>query len=473
MNITLLNPRLKTWSPTVYVPVGLAYVAAALEQAGHCVAIADLNSHQISDKHLAKRLVGAEIIGITGMITEYAEVIRLAGLSKRVNPTAKVIIGGPLATTYTHEVLENSQADFVVVGEGEKTVVKLVEAIQQGCGITDMGGVAYKVDGSVRVAPPAKQIRDLDTIPYPARHLLDMSHYTQDHFRKFGITSFKVKSATMFSSRGCPYHCTFCFQDVWGNKWRGRSPNNIIGEMLQLNRQYGFNAFVFNDDTFVLNKQRVFDFCKKMIDIGLGFKWYCNGRVNLMTKEMLGTMAEAGCAGIGYGLESGNQQVLTSLGKGITLEQVEKVTRWTMDAGINVTGYFIIGSLGETRATITDTIHFARKLGLNFYAFAMLAPIIGTPMYQAAQEQGLLRDLRLEDWNFYASANLTKDCTRKDLESFNVQAFKEFTIRKRYGRYYLLNPMLWIDGFESLLFLAGKRDLRQLLRKAWGIVKKT
>ncbi len=256
---------------------------------------------------------------------------------------------------------------------------------------------------------------------------------------------------------------------MWGHKWRGRSPKNIIGEIMQLHEKWGFNAFVFNDDTFVMNSQRVFNFCKMVKDTG--FKWYCNGRVNLMTQEMLEVMADAGCVGVGYGLESGNQEVLDSLRKGITLEQVERVVGWTKRAGINVTGYFILGVLGETKETIRETIDFARKLNLDFYAVAMIAPIVGTPIYKMAQEQGLLQDIKLEDWNLHASANLTVDCTKRDLERFHTQTFKEFTIQKRYGRHYLMNPLLWLDGLKSVMFLAGKRDFRQLLKKAWGIAR--
>jgi radical SAM superfamily enzyme YgiQ (UPF0313 family) len=475
MKVVLINPKLSTWSPNVYLPLGLAYVASALERARHDVSIVDMNCKKITDDKLVSDLKSADMIGITGMITEYNEVVRLAGLSRGANKRAKIVFGGGLATTHTKEVLSASQADYAVIGEGEKTVVDLALSIEGGRNckdVKDIKGIAYKTDGVVNITPPVEQIEDLDTIAYPARYLLDMSRYTTHHFKSFGIKHLKVKSATLLSSRGCPYFCQFCYHGVWGHKWRGRSAENIIDEIKHLNERYGFNAFVFNDDTFVMNKQRVMDFCKLLLDTKLGVKWYANGRINLMSEEMLNAMAEAGCVGIGYGLESGNQAILDSIRKEIKLEDVVRVVRLTQKAGINITGYFMFGMMGETKANIRETIDFARGLGLNFYAFAMYAPIIGTPLYNTAQAQGLIKEVKLDDWSFHATANLTKDCTMRDLERFSEEAFREFTIQKRYGKVYLLNPILWFDGLKSLFFVMGKRNFRKMITKAWWVIRR-
>ena len=472
MNIVLLNPKLKTWSPNIYVPLGLAYIAASLEHAGYSVKITDLNSHKVSDSKLQEGLVGADVIGITGMVTEYQEVLRLTGIARGCNPKAKIILGGPLATTHTNKVLSTSQADCVVMGEGERTIVELVSAIEQGIDYSEVKGIAYKSDGLVNVSPVREPTKNLDDILYPARHLLDMNRYTTHHFKSFGMKVPRTESTTLISSRGCPFNCTFCHKDMWGYKWRSRSSDNIIGEIRQLNRDYGFNGFVFNDDTFVLNNERVKDFCNKLIDKKIDINWYCNGRVNLMAKELLELMYDAGCKGIAYGIESGNQEILDSIKKGITLEQVREVVEWTKEADIHITGYFMLGILGDTKATIGETVKFARELDLNFYGFAMTSPIIGTSMYTEAQKKGLIIENNLEDWSFHASVNLTKDCSKKELERLNEDVFREFTIQKRYGKYYLLNPFLWLNGLRSVVFLYGKRDYKELLRKVWGLIFK-
>ena len=320
MNIVLLNPKLKTWSPNIYVPLGLAYIAASLEHAGHSVKIIDLNSHKVSDSKLQEGLVGADVIGITGMVTEYQEVLRLTGIARGCNPKAKIILGGPLATTHTNKVLSTSQADCVVMGEGERTIVELVSAIEQGIDYSEVKGIAYKTDGVVNVSLVREPIKNLDDILYPARHLLDITRYTTHHFKSFGIKVAKTESTTMITSRGCPYKCSFCFHDVWGHKWRGRSPHDIIGEMIQLKAIYGFDGFVFNDDTFVIDKKRILKFCQELIGSGLNINWYCNGRVNLMSEEMIQAMSASGCKGIAYGIESGNQQILDSIKKDIAYE---------------------------------------------------------------------------------------------------------------------------------------------------------
>jgi len=191
-----------------------------------------------------------------------------------------------------------------------------------------------------------------------------------------------------------------------------------------------------------------------------------------MSKELLELMSASGCKGIAYGIESGNQQILDSIKKGITLEQTREVVKWTKEAGICCTGYFMLGILGDTKATIEGTIDFARELDLNFYGFAMTSPILGTTMYSEAQKQGLVTENDLEDWSFHASVNLTNDCTKEELERFNKDVFREFTIEKRYGKYYLLNPFLWLNGLRTVVFLQGKRGYRELLKKVWELIFK-
>jgi radical SAM superfamily enzyme YgiQ (UPF0313 family) len=367
--------------------------------------------------------------------------------------------------------MSDSKADYAVIGEGEKTVVELMVAIGNDIRLSNVKGIAYKSDGKVIINSPRDPILNLDTISYPARRLLDMNRYTTHHFKSFGLKlPYKVKSTTLISSRSCPYACTMCFRDVWGNKWRGRSPENIVGEIKLLNRD-GFNGFVFNDDTFVVDCKRAMGFCQQLIDSKLDVKWYCNGRVNLMDKEFLELMARSGCVGVAYGIESGNQAILDSIKKGITLEQIERVVKETKNAGIHVTGYFMLGILGDSKQTIQQTLDFARKLDLDFYGFTMTSPIEGTPMHKEAMDKGLIQYQDLSDWSFHSSVNLTTDCTNEELEQFNKAAFREFTIEKRYGKRYLRNPRLWFDGLRSVSFLTGKRGYSELLQKSWEVIK--
>ena len=409
------------------------------------------------------------------MITEYEEVLRLVDVVKNTKAGATVILGGPLATTLPQQLLQASRADFAVIGEGEKAVIDLVTAIEKGSGFNDIKSIAYRADGQIVVTESAEPIADLDSIPFPARHLLDMKRYIRNHFARFGfkVDGFaKIKSTNLISSRGCPYSCTFCFKQMWGHKWRGRSAENMVAEMETLYYTYGINGFFFNDDTFVLDKERVFKFCALLRQKELKIVWYCNGRINLMTQEMLKAMYSAGCRGIAYGLESGNQQILDSMKKNITLGQVRKVVQSTKEAGINITGYFMLGMLGETRATIQETMAFARELELDFYGFSLTTPMAGTELYDAAIKAGFKPEgtTPIGDWSLYVNANLTKDCSDADLAAFENAAFNEFFLQKRYGKYYFFNPGLLKEA-RVFLSLRNREQAKALARKGAGAMR--
>ena len=465
-HITLINPRYRVWSPSKWVPLGLGYIAAVLEKEGYAVEIIDLSMEKVNDRQLRRRVENADIVGITGIITEFQEVLRIAKLVKEARGNIKVILGGPLATTLPRELLGASRADFIVIGEGERTIVSLLSAINQNSDFANIKGIAYRDDGGIIVTGQPDHIADLDSIPFPSRHLLDMNRYLQNHFENVGvkIRGFgKIRSTNLITTRGCPFNCTFCFKDMWGPKWRARSPANIVEEVELLHRSYGVNGFFFNDDTFVLDSERVLKFCQLLKSKGLRVVWDCNGRVNLMTKDLLEAMYDAGCRGIAYGIESGNQRILDSIKKKITLEEIRKVVKWTRDAGIRVTGYFMLGLIGETKADIQQTLAFARELDLDHYGFSTVTPLPGTELYDTAAARGLIPgDLTtLNDWTFEANVNLTEDCSNEELAAFENRAFRELVL-KGFGKYYMLKPAFLKKAARVALSLRSKKEVKEL-----------
>ena len=471
MRITLINPRLKTWSPNVYPPLGLCYIAAALEKAGQEVDILDMNSQRVSDKALVRRIEQSPMVGIGGLVTEYNEVVRLAKVTKQADENKIVVLGGPLATTHSRELLVASGADVAVIGEGEQTIVELVGAIEQGSSKELIKGIVYRDGDRVVAHSPREPEMNLDSIPHPARHLLDMRRYSTHHFKTFGIKVPKMKSTTLISSRGCCFKCSFCC-DQYEHRWNARSPRDIVSEMQELRTGYDIRGFVFNDDTFVVNRKRVLDFCSLLKEELPDVVWYCNGRVNLMDEEMIRAMAKSGCAGIAYGIESGNQKILDSVHKQITLEQVERIVGLTKKYGIHVTGYFMLGILGDTKQTIQETLDFAEKLDLDFYGWGITSPIPGTEMYQRAVEMGLVDpNKKLEDWSFYTQMNLSKDCSHEELERYNNYAFKHFTMERRWGKHYLWNWRLEWEGIRTFVFLLRKRNVGILINKVITLLK--
>ena len=477
MKIILINPRLRAWSPNIWVPLGLTSIAAVLEKEGHTVEIIDMNEKKVNDNDLRIKLKkDVEVIGITGMITEYQKVLKIIDIAKEGFPDRKVILGGPLATTLPQQLLEQSKADFVVIGEGEKTTPALIQAIEHGSDIAETRGIAYKKGKQVLINEPVTPIENLDTLPFPARHLLDMDKYIKNHFKTYGyeIEGYdKIRSTNLISSRGCPYNCTFCFKDMWGYKWRGRSAENIIAEMELLNEKYKINGFFFNDDTFVLNNKRVFEFASLLKKSGLDVVWYCNGRVNLMQKDILKAMHESGCVCIAYGIESGNQSILNSMKKSITIDQTRKVVKWTKEIGINTIGCFMIGMLGETKEMIRDTINFAKELDLDFYSFSITTPLPGTELYREAMKKGLIQTdmTSLKGWDFDININLTKDCTDGDLRAFKYKAFKEFTLKKQFGKYYMINPIFLSNSLKIVMRLRNRNEIKEVIKNVSGIVK--
>lgn len=475
MHVVLINPRLRAWNPNVWVPLGLGYIAAVLEQEKHNVEIIDLNVVRMKDDDLQGRVKNTDVVGITGMITEYQEVLRLTNIIKKADEDIKVVLGGPLATTLPQELLQTSQADFIVIGEGERTIVDLVSAIEYGDHFSGIKGIAYRDDGRITITGPAEPIANLDAVPFPARHLLDMNRYLKNHFESFGlkIKEFgKIRSTNLITSRGCPYSCTFCFHGMWGYQWRARSPANMVEEMELLSKGYGVNGFFFNDDTFVLDRKRVLAFCHLLKTKGLDVVWYCNGRANLMHKELLMAMYDAGCRGIAYGIESGNQQILDSMKKNIPLEQVSSTVKWTKEAGIHVTGYFMLGMLGETKDTIRQTIALAKELALDFYGFSIATPLPGTELYSAALERGLIKkDLTsYQYWDSSVNVNLTQDCSDDELIRLENELFKEFTLKK-FGKYYFFNPIFLKEMAKVVLSLQSKSEAKGLARKTWEVIR--
>jgi len=182
-------------------------------------------------------------------------------------------------------------------------------------------------------------------------------------------------------------------------------------------------------------------------------------------------MYDAGCRGIAYGIESGNQQILDSMKKNITTDQVRRVVKWTKEAGINTTGYFMIGMLGETKATIRETMTLARELDLDFYGFSLTTPFAGTELYNSAIKAGFMPRGKtpLKDWSLYVNANLTQDCSDADLAAFENKAFREFYLKKRFGRYYFLNPNFLKEQTRLLLSLRNMEQAKALANKAKGV----
>ncbi len=377
MKVALISPK---WNQMVnsYPSLGLGYLAAVLERRGDEVRIFDFGldpRRPLEDEVHDVLAFRPDVIGLTAMTTSYHSAEEAMSLL-RAGTNAPMVLGGPHATVFPARTLQEQPAlDYLVFGEGEETMLELMEVIEGRRDPAAVAGLCYRRAGEVICNPARPLIRDLDALPFPARHLFQLERYPL--YAPDG-----GRMLTVLTSRGCPYNCSYCFKGIVGRTYRQRSPENLMQELKELIRTYGIRNFYFIDDLFTLDVKRLNVLLDMMIAEGLDIRWQCLARVDRVTPELLRKMAAAGCRQIHYGIESGNQEILDRVGKRITLEQVRQAVRWTAEAGIRSKGYFMLGLPGDTEETMEQTIQFAASLDLDDAMFSLTTPFPGTRLWE-------------------------------------------------------------------------------------------
>jgi len=267
----------------------------------------------------------------------------------------------------------------------------------------------------------------------------------------------------MITSRGCPYNCTFCDRSVFGSTYRARSATNVVDEMEMLVEKHGAKEIRFWDDTFNIDARRVVQICEEIRARGIDVPWTCLGRINRMNTEVLRAMAESGCWQVDYGIESGNQQLLDGIRKGLTLEMIRTVTKMTREAGIRMRGFFMLGLPGETQETMTQTIEFAKRLSLSAAVFHVTTPFPGTDLYKMVLESGEL-DLKAswDDYSIFsseASPYVPKGLTHETIKHYQTEAYHAFYMRLGF----VLRQVLGIRSLSDIRrYMTGLAVVRNL-----------
>ena len=422
MNTLLIYPPGKT--SFITPPLGLMYLGAYLKKAGHVPEILDFLLNKFDEDLLFEKVKKAELIGISAVTPLIANAIKLANLIKDKFPEKIIVLGGPHPTLLPKETLDSCKnIDYIVKGEGEERLNWLIEYLEGKRSKENLDGIYFKKNGGTIDLPQKSRLENLDLLLFPARELVPIEKYS-----KF-LESRKKPATTIITSRGCPYQCNFCFRGVFGNKWRFRSPENVVAEMEILIRKYGAKEIRLWDDTFNADTERVKEICRLIIKKKLKFSWTCLGRVNKADEEMFRLMRKAGCWQISYGIESGNEEILKSLNKGISKKMVEEAIKKTTDAGIQALGFFILGLPGETEITMRETIDFAKSLPLSVANFTIATPYPGTKLWFEAEKRGFLKDVsydkllvNLPDKLFYVPEGLTA----KKVQEYETKAYREF-----------------------------------------------
>ena len=434
MKILLISPPQNTRYPQP--PLGLAMLAAVLEKEGHSVRILDLTALGLSENAIPQ-IIQTErpaIAGITAMTSTINSALSMARMIKETDANVLVVLGGAHVSILPEETLQKNPAvDIIVRGEGEKTILELVEAIEKN--VHDFGnilGLTYRTEFGLKSNQLREPLLDLDELPFPAFHLLPQGKYRLHP--PFGRQS---PAMPIMISRGCPYSCIFCSKSVFGNKYRNNSPVYVVNQIRLLIEKFGIKEIKFYDDVFTLDKKWVMNICTEMKNQGICAPWTCETRVNLVDNELLRTMKTAGCYMIAYGVESGDQGILTEVGKNVTLKQIVKAFNLTHEAGIGTVGYFMLGTPNETPETINRTIEFAKELNPDFVQFSIATPFPGTELHRLAAEKGCLP----EDWDEYVYADLKSvknsafeisNITRQELGVWNRKAYASFYLRWGY-----------------------------------------
>lgn len=385
MKILMINPSSMSPEAKREYILGIPYLMSALKAEGYSDmrALNYFNMPWEETKDLTVKALDEfrpDVVLISCFTINRVSGVKTAQLAKDRNPAVKVVMGGMHPSFLYAQLLTHYPVDAVCVGEGEETIVELINAYSKKGALDGIKGLAFKKDGRVVFNGRRDFIKNIDTIPFPAHDI-----YADDIRR--------TRKAHIITSRGCPYGCQFCSTtEFWGRSWRGRSAKNVVDEIELLVKEYGIDFISFQDDEFTLQRKRTIDLCKEMLDRGVRIKWSCSTRVNTIDREQLDWMVKSGCVLVSLGIESGSPRILKEIGKKITPEQIIKAFDLLGEFGLSRGAYLMVGNPGESRETVNDTIKLIRRLRLDVPSVAVAEIYPGTKLFELARDGGFISE---------------------------------------------------------------------------------
>lgn len=438
-----------------YPPMGLAFLASALREKRYEPAIFDASIEKNPFLKLENiiKTGGFNIYGISFSSMTAEGAFKTAEIIKNADKNSIIIAGGYHPTVMTKETLANTNFDFVVHGEGEAALPELLEKIEKKeTDFEKLLGIAFRANGEIKINPSRPLIENLDTLPLPAYDLLKLNAYSSPSTTRKPYISY-------IRSRGCPFSCNFCgVQKMFTRRYRFESPEKTIKNIEELIRKFRVKEILFKDSEFVINKKSVIDFCDLLIQKKYNLIWGVNARADMVDSELLKKMKLAGCNQITYGLESGDQNILNSIGKNITLTQAREAVKITKDIGIKCVANFMLGNTGETADTINKTIKFAAELDPDYVVFNYLIAFPGSDVYDLAIKNNWFINGEPKNFTYESlKLNATK-ISAEELDKFLKKALVSFYLRPKYiiKRMAKLTPTEIKHNFLGLLAVAKK-----------------
>ena len=414
-------------------PVNLGYIAAALKEAGHEVRMLDLNVMDFGILPQIQKSFRPRLVGLTSMTSSIVNAMMIMNEVKSLDNEVITVLGGVHASALPMRTLREMGAlDYLVFGEGERTVVELVTCIEAGKAPVGIDGVVFRRGDQITKNQRRELIKDINSIHFPDRSLIPMTLYEKQHVTR-GFSRRETRILEIMTSRGCPNDCIFCAGHLnYGRKVRFRSLENVSREINEGIDKYGIVHVSIEDDTFTLKKELVYKLCKYFKERRL--TWNCNARVNTVDYNLLSAMKRSGCKKIAFGIESGNPEILKKSKKGITVAQAVMAVREAKRAGIRyVECDFLIGAhVDETLEDVQDSIRLINKLRPDFLAVSIMCPYPGTEIYRLMIERGYLAEN--PDWaQFSHFGNLKRYERLTHLSSDMMHELQQSIIRRYYS----------------------------------------
>lgn len=470
MNVLFIHPHGSNWMPgmqdittifNVMPPLGILSIAAWLEKHQVPVEIIDCYATPLTQQELVNEILRRkpDVVAFSCTTSSFLEGSRIAEAIKAADSSIITVFGGAHACTMGAPLLDRFPAiDCLVLGEGEQTMLELVQAGFQG--LASIPGVAYRdSNGQATQSAPRELIANLDELPFPAYHLLP------GFPQKYKLPLFSSPTApnsSIISSRGCPYQCSYCDRSVFSRGFRFNSPEYILEHVAMLQRDYGIRHVFFYDDLFTFDRKRVAHFCELKEKMGLKVTYNCIARLEHVDQELLNLLKGSGCWQVNFGIESGDPEILKQHRKFYGLDEVGRKLQMVKDAGMRVKGLFMVGLPGEDEAAIRRTIDYALSLPLDEINVTKFTPFPGAPVFKTLEQFGRFN----EDWELMNCMNfvfIPNGMTKQQLEDLYNEFIRRFYRRSRIHWGY--TKMIWQSPHSVLDFLKNLPAILQFERK--------